>query len=83
MDFNEATVFSMGTVPQKIDFFTKVSQVDFDDAYTKVVLKEFDELLLLFVHYNDLVLMKITTGRLKDQADIEELQKIKNQQKDN
>lgn len=83
MDFNEATVFSMGTVPQKIDFLTKVSHVDFDDAYSKVVLKEFDELLLPIVHYNDLVLMKMTTGRLKDQADIEELQKIKNQQKDN
>lgn len=82
MDFSEATVFSMGTVPQKIDFLTKVSHVDFDDAYTKVEVMEFDDLLLPFVHYNDLVLMKMTTGRLKDQADIEELQKIKNQQKD-
>ena len=77
MDFNEATVFSMGTVPQKIDFLTKVSHVNFDDAYTKVVLMEFDDLILPFVHYNDLVLMKMTTGRLKDQADIEELQKIR------
>lgn len=76
MNFQEPTVFSMGTFPQKIDFLTKVSHVDFDDAYAKVVLMEFDELLLPFVHYNDLVLMKMTTGRLKDQADIEELQKI-------
>jgi len=80
MDFKEATVFSMGTVPQKIDFLTKVSHVDFDEAYNKVVLMEYDGLQLPFVHYNDLVLMKMTTGRLKDQADIEELQKIKNQQ---
>lgn len=82
MDFNEANVFSMGTVPQKIDFLTKVSHVDFDEAYTKVVLMDFDDLRLPFVHYNDLVLMKMTTGRLKDQADIEELQKIKNHLKD-
>ena len=81
MDFNEATVFSMGTVPQKIDFLTRVSQVDFDIAYTKVVLMEFDDLQLPFVHYNDLVLMKMTTGRLKDQADIEELQKIQHHKK--
>jgi len=81
MDFKEATVFSMGTVPQKIDFLTKVSHVDFDEAYTKVVLMEFDDLQLPFVHYNDLVLMKMTTGRLKDQADIEELQKIQQHRK--
>jgi len=81
MDFNEATVFSMGTVPQKIDFLTKVSHVNFDEAYTKVVLMEFDDLQLPFVHYNDLVLMKMTTGRLKDQADIEELQKIQQHKK--
>lgn len=82
MNFNEATVFSMGTVPQKIDFLTKVSHVDFNDAYTKVVLMEFDDLLLPLVHYNDLVLMKMTTGRLKDQADVEELQKIQQHKKE-
>jgi len=60
---------------------TKVSHVDFNDAYTKVVLMEFDDLLLPFVHYNDLVLMKMTTGRLKDQADVEELQKIQQHKK--
>ncbi len=81
MNFKEATVFSMGTVPQKIDFLTKVSQVDFISAYSKVVFMTFDDLHLPFVHYNDLVLMKMTTGRTKDQADIEELQKIEKQKK--
>lgn len=81
LNFNEALVFSMGTVPQKIDFLTKVSHVDFNDAYTKMVMMEFDDLQLPFVHYNDLVLMKMTTGRLKDKADIEELQKIQQHKK--
>ncbi|MBK6565085.1 MAG: hypothetical protein IPG18_07755 [Saprospiraceae bacterium] len=82
MNFKEALVFSMGTVPQKTDFLTKVSHVDFSDAYTKVVMMAFDDLQLPFVHYNDLVLMKMTTGRLKDQADIEELQKIHQHKKE-
>lgn len=82
MNFKEAIVFSMGTAPQKTDFLTKVSRVDFNDAYTKVVMMPFDNLQLPFVHYSDLVLIKKTTGRLKDKADIEELQKIQQHKKE-
>ena len=71
----------MGTVPQKIEFLTKVSLLDFEDAYAKVVIMPFDGLQLPFVHSNDLVLIKMITGRTKDQADIEELQKIENKER--
>ena len=38
--------------------------------------------LVPFIHYNHLILSKITTDKLKDKANIEELQKIQKLKKD-
>ncbi|HRH99587.1 MAG TPA: hypothetical protein PK006_00925 [Saprospiraceae bacterium] len=81
MDFNEATVFSFGEVPQKIDFLTKISQVNFAEAYDNKTVIEFEGLLLPFIRYQDLILSKIASGRTKDKADIEELQRIQEYRK--
>ncbi|MBL7829639.1 MAG: hypothetical protein JNK41_01325, partial [Saprospiraceae bacterium] len=42
------------------------------------VLAQLDGLEIPYIHFNDLVLMKMNTGRLKDKSDVEELQKIRN-----
>lgn len=76
LDFSSPNVFSMGTEPQKIDFLTHVSMLNFDEAYSNRMDKNFDGLLLPIVHYRDLILMKMTSDRTKDKADVEELQKI-------
>jgi predicted nucleotidyltransferase len=81
MDFTEPQVFSIGTVPQKIDFLTRVNILQFDEAYQNKMEIDFDGLVLPIVHYQDLVLMKMTSERTKDKADVEELQKIFNQKK--
>lgn len=77
LDFTLPTVFSIGEQPEKIDFMTKVTLVKFDDAYehrVDVVLD--DGVAVSIIQYKDLILSKMNTGRLKDKADIEQLQKL-------
>ena len=81
-DFTTTVMFYLGLEPQKIEFITKLSLLDFDESNAK---KKFcvidDEFKIPVLHFNDLVLSKFNTGRIKDQADIEELQKIEKQKK--
>ncbi len=82
-DFNETVMFFLGSEPFKVDFINKLAMVSFEEAYqNKMVCKIEDNFSIPVINMNELVLSKINTGRLKDQADIEELQKIKNR-KDN
>lgn len=78
LDFNEPHVFSIGSAPQKIDFLTKVALVKFKDAFANKISHVINGLSIDIVHLNDLVLMKMNTNRLKDKADIEELQRLNN-----
>ena len=50
--------------------------VNYDEADKKKVIADIDGLPVPFLHFNHLILSKINTGRGKDKADIEELQKI-------
>lgn len=78
-DFTAAIMFYLGVEPQKMEFMTKISYLDFDEAYSrKSICQIDDEFLVPILNFNDLILSKMNTGRLKDQADIEELQKIIN-----
>jgi predicted nucleotidyltransferase len=78
LDFSERLVFSIGTEPQKIDFLTKINQVTFDEADKTKVFAEWENLEIPVINIKELVLSKINTGRKKDEADIEELQRILN-----
>jgi len=82
-DFTTAVMFYLGLEPQKIEFITKLSLLDFDESNAR---KNFcpidDELKIPVLHFNDLVLSKFNTGRTKDKADIEELQKIQKYKKE-
>lgn len=81
MDFTGYLVFSMWDEPEKVDFITKINLVEFDEANERKVIAEVDELKIPFLHLDDLVRSKFNTGRLKDQADIEELQQIQRNKK--
>jgi hypothetical protein len=81
-DFRQEQTFHIGQVPDRIDFITMVNLVDFDEAYVKRVEGEIEEgVIIPVVSYKDLITMKFNTGRLKDKADIEELQKINQHRK--
>ncbi len=76
MDFEKHQVFSFGEVPYKVDFLTKISQVEFKDAFENKITVEHESLILPIINLRELILSKINTGRKKDEADIEELQKL-------
>jgi hypothetical protein len=75
-DFEKRLMFCIGEEPEKIDFLTKLNLVDFEEANHYKVFADIDGLHIPFLHLNHLILSKINTGRLKDQADIERLQQI-------
>ena len=76
LDFTKHIVFLMWDEPEKVDFLTRISMIEFEDAYQRKIIAEIDRIEIPFLHLNDLVLSKFNTGRLKDKADVEELQKI-------
>ena len=77
MDFtNPVPVFYLGNVPRKIDFITMISNVHFEDAIQQVNYIRLEEMEIPVIHYKQLILSKLTSSRLKDKADIEELQRI-------
>jgi predicted nucleotidyltransferase len=81
-DFNETVMFFLGAEPFKVDFTNKIALVSFDEAYQNKLLQMMEEdFSIPVININELVLSKINTGRLKDQADIEELQKIQEHKK--
>jgi hypothetical protein len=76
-DFTTAVMFYLGIEPQKIEFLTQISMVDFDAAYARKTFCTLDnDFSIPVIHLDDLVLSKFNTGRTKDKADVEELQRI-------
>jgi predicted nucleotidyltransferase len=69
-------VFYIGEEPRRIDFVTALSRVAFEDAVKNATHFPLEGELIPVIHYNDLILSKMHTGRVKDKADIEELQRI-------
>ena len=53
----------------------------FDARGRSVAREYFDGLTIPFINVRELILSKINTGRKKDEADVEELQKILNLKK--
>lgn len=76
LDFTEPVVFSLGEEPAKMQFLTRINQVTFEEAWDKRTLTEIDGMSIPFIQYHHLILSKFNTGRAKDVADIEELQRI-------
>lgn len=78
MDFTKHMAFSIGDEPGKIEFINYVNLVSFEEAIQNKILYDFEGLSLPFINLRELILSKINTGRKKDEADVEELQKIMN-----
>ena len=82
-DFTQAQVIAIGELPLRIDFLTKVNLVNFDEAWEKKNFLPINNFQLPVIEYNQLIQTKINTGRSKDKLDIEALQKIHHQVKEN
>ncbi|HYD20437.1 MAG TPA: nucleotidyltransferase [Flavipsychrobacter sp.] len=76
LNFEETHVFTAGEEPYKVDFLTRVSGIEYQQAEKNKVIGDIDGLKVAVVHLNDLVITKMSSDRLKDKLDIQELQKI-------
>ena len=65
----------MGVEPMAIDVLNYLVGGNFDQAYSRRKIVIVEDIAISFIDYDDLIANKKAAGRLKDLADIEELQK--------
>ncbi len=71
-------VFTFGVSPVQIDIMTACKGITFEEASTNSIKFKLDKgIIVSVVDYRELVIAKKAAGRLRDQADIEELGKVK------
>ena len=68
-------VLQLGYEPARIDILTTVDGVDFESCYAAATRVEIDEYDVPFISLADLLRAKRATGRAKDLADVEGLEK--------
>ena len=76
LDFVNPVVFHFGKIPLRVDFLTRISGVEFDDAFRQKVFLPIENVQIPVLHLHHLILSKISNDRTKDKLDVEELQKI-------
>jgi hypothetical protein len=81
MNFEEAQMMHIGERPTRIDFLTKVYGLTYIEADEKKVLLPLKDQFVPVIDYNHLVIVKMFAGRPQDKADIDILQKIRNNKK--
>lgn len=73
LDVETVDVFSFGRPPVSIDIITKLSGVEFDEAFPRALHFDENGLMIRFIHLNNLIEAKKAAGRFKDLDDIEKL----------
>ena len=71
----EGKITRMGNPPMRIEVLNSISGVEFLDAYEKRFTVTLDALKIPRISLEDLLTNKRASGRTKDQADAEELEK--------
>ena len=72
----EGMVFQIGVEPIRIDVLTRITGVKFEDAIKNVKIMEIDGINIPTISIQDLIKNKKASGRHKDLADAEVLEKI-------
>jgi len=67
----------MGVEPMAVDILNYCLGVNFEEAYLRRVVVDDDGLSVNIIGYDDLMTNKRAVGRLKDQADVEYLERIR------
>ena len=75
-DFTEILAFHFNNPPEKVEFLTSISGLNFDKAFVNCDHLAVENYEVPFLSFDDLIVNKMVSGRLKDQADVDELQKI-------
>lgn len=74
LNFETHLAFHIGEEPNRIDFMTYISGVDWKEAWEMKTMVLVNNLNIPFIHKNHLIASKFSTGRAQDIADIEGLQ---------
>jgi predicted nucleotidyltransferase len=72
----EGMIFQIGIEPIRIDIITAISGVKFEDAVQNAKIMEIDGISIPTISIQDLIKNKKASGRHKDLADAEVLEKI-------
>jgi predicted nucleotidyltransferase len=75
-NFEKPQKFHVFQKPFQTEFMTHISGIKYPDAKKIAVKTEIDGLILVMIHINSLIQNKKSTGRTKDLADVEYLEKI-------
>lgn len=73
---NPGKILRMGMPPFRLEVSTLIDGVEFDDCFPRRKTVEHEGITINFIGYDDLIANKKASGRLKDLADVEELEKI-------
>ncbi len=82
LDFTKHLAFHFWEEPERVDCLTKISGVKFNEAFEQKIIADFEGINVPIIQYKHLILSKLSSERLKDKADVDELQKV-NRQKSN
>jgi hypothetical protein len=72
----EGVVFQIGVAPRRIDILTAIDGLTFEDAFARSELLEIEGIPVHVLSIPDLITNKRATGRTKDLADAEMLEKV-------
>ena len=71
-----SNVIQLGFEPNRIDLIVDVQGIDFEKCFQRKSEREHEGLKFNFLSLEDLIDAKKKAGRLRDLADVEELEKI-------
>lgn len=69
-------IIQIGRPPNRIDLLTSASGVDFEEVWNQAISAELDGLPVRFPDLSSLLKNKRASGRPKDLADVDELEKV-------
>lgn len=74
-DFSrEGSIIQLGYPPYRVDILTSIDGVSFSDCFQRKHLVAYENFTIPFIDLEDLKINKRATGRLKDLADVEQLE---------
>ena len=79
---NEFNVLGIGVKPSKIEILTHIDGLTFDESMKKCNFLKLEKINVPYINFNDLIKNKLSSGRFKDLADIEQLNKLKKNNND-
>jgi predicted nucleotidyltransferase len=77
----DGIIFQIGVAPRRIDIITAVSGLEFEETYQNTIVVAIEGIDVHIPAIDDLIRNKKATGRIKDLADVEALEALKNRQK--